>query len=833
MPPRSCASTPTRSSSPRARRPTRAGSCATSRSTPRETWSRASSRRASTSRSTWVEAPSQTVRLRAGFEIDPSRADTFAAGTVWLRNLLGPAHHLVLEGRAAYGYIFDKTADEPPGFYGEGLIRTVHPGVLGRTGDVRTTARYVGSLFPRAFLHRGTTGVGARTTFLRGLFLDVDVLGFFEKTERFGPFLAEEREALALSAEPWAAGAEIDSSFVWDGRDDPVEPMRGGFASIGSRINPVAGDGVLGHPFFNLSGDGRGFVPFTASLSLGLRAYGEWSLVDGAEGIPLGERLFGGGSYGFRGLGAQRLSPVVLRCFEDFCRDIPVGGRSLVETSLEVRFLPPQKPYGAIVFADLAGASGDLNPFALGPSFAAGIGARLRLWYLPAAIDVSYRVLEEGAVRRSRTSRFAYSFGSERRSDVRRSDALCGGQARHEGRTEEAAVAPRARGPGCALHAAHPRPPGRGARRWGLVLSDDRLRQGARPRAGREAPARAHQRESHPRLARLRAARRGAPRRARHRRRGRQRRRHPRTAPRRARLERARRRRGHRPRRRRAERPSRHAGEGRRRLVEPEAPGQATARAGRAQEAFREADRGAEAHAREHRSRRREPGRHPHLALRPRPRRARDGDAVDEGREPRAGAPLARSARHEAREPGGAQARPLQPQDRPERRARRGQGQREARAAHRGRRPRRPRKDRHVLSGRLGRHLVRARRRRPGPVARQAGARRAVPRVGPGARAPRGRVLVRRASRRRRRAQDRRDPAELAPRQARLEERPSTSRLTSRARRTRPRSSSRSSRRGATRSSPRSSTSPTRTTPNTTSSSSSPTSTRRSCCRRA
>lgn len=345
-----------------------------------------------------VEAPSQTVRLRAGFEIDPSRADTFAAGTVWLRNLLGPAHHLVLEGRAAYGYIFDKTADEPPGFYGEGLIRTVHPGVLGRTGDVRTTARYVGSLFPRAFLHRGTTGVGARTTFLRGLFLDVDVLGFFEKTERFGPFLAEEREALALSAEPWAAGAEIDSSFVWDGRDDPVEPMRGGFASIGSRINPVAGDGVLGHPFFNLSGDGRGFVPFTASLSLGLRAYGEWSLVDGAEGIPLGERLFGGGSYGFRGLGAQRLSPVVLRCFEDFCRDIPVGGRSLVETSLEVRFLPPQKPYGAIVFADLAGASGDLNPFALGPSFAAGIGARLRLWYLPAAIDVSYRVLEEGAV---------------------------------------------------------------------------------------------------------------------------------------------------------------------------------------------------------------------------------------------------------------------------------------------------------------------------------------------------------------------------------------------------------------------------------------------------
>lgn len=346
-----------------------------------------------------VEAPSQTVRMRASFEIDATRADTSAALTVWLRNLFGPLHHLVIEGRAGYGYVFDKGSGEPPGVYGEGLLRTVHPGVLGRTGDVRTTLRYVGKLFPRAFLHRATTGIGARTTFMKGLFLDVDLLAFVEKSESFGPFLPEEQDRLALPSRDLAVGPEIDASFIFDGRDDPVEPMRGGFVALTSRINPLPPlGGVADYPFVNLGAEGRGFIPLTPSLSVGLKAYGEWSLVAAGDGIPLGERLFGGGNYGFRGFGWQRFSPRVLRCFDDFCNDIPVGGRSLVESSLELRFLPPQKQYGANVFADLGGASGDLNPFAQGPSFAVGVGARLRLWYLPASIDFAYRVLHEGEV---------------------------------------------------------------------------------------------------------------------------------------------------------------------------------------------------------------------------------------------------------------------------------------------------------------------------------------------------------------------------------------------------------------------------------------------------
>jgi translocation and assembly module TamA len=345
-----------------------------------------------------VESPSQTLRLRAGFEIDPARADTFLTATLWLRNLFGPAHHLVLEGRAGFGWLFGSPLRERVGPYGEATLRTVHPGVLGRLGDLRTTIRYVGDLYPSAFLHRAETGVGARTTIDRGVLFDVDVFGFVELTEGFGPFTPEEQDALALPEGDLAIGPELRASFVYDRRDDPIEPMRGGFIGLFARVNPLATDAEWSRPYVNLAPDLRGFIPLTRALTLAGRGFAEWSLLDAGDGPALGARLFGGGAYGFRGFGRQRLSPTVTRCFETFCSAYEVGGRSLVESSVELRFLPPQKPIGAIVFADLGGASGDANPFRDGPSVALGAGARLRIWYLPAAIDVSYRIVHEGDI---------------------------------------------------------------------------------------------------------------------------------------------------------------------------------------------------------------------------------------------------------------------------------------------------------------------------------------------------------------------------------------------------------------------------------------------------
>jgi outer membrane translocation and assembly module TamA len=77
------------------------------------------------------------------------------------------------------------------------------------------------------------------------------------------------------------------------------------------------------------------------------------------------------------------------------CDRVYVGGTSLVEASAELRFLPFRKQYGLATFVDAGGAAVDANAFANGLSAAAGIGGRLRLWYVPVSIDIAYRFLED------------------------------------------------------------------------------------------------------------------------------------------------------------------------------------------------------------------------------------------------------------------------------------------------------------------------------------------------------------------------------------------------------------------------------------------------------
>ncbi len=343
-----------------------------------------------------VEAPRVKLRLRAGAEIDPARADTFLASTFWFRDVLGPMGHLILEGGAGYGWLFGTPSDDPSGVYGDAAIRTVHAGALGRLGDLKTTAQYRGDLFPSAYLHELRTGPGVRTTFSKGFFLDVDLLAVWSKSEGFGPFSATERRDLALPSREDSYGAELEASLVWDARDDAVEPMRGQLLALHTGFSP--GDPIGTHRSLDLTPDVRVFIPLAPPVSVGLRASTEWVLLHDDEGVPLGARVFAGGAHGFRGYGRQLFSPTVSRCFETFCTDIAVGGTSVVESSVELRLLPPRLPVGGILFSDFGGVSGDANPFARGVWLAAGLGARLRLWYLPLAIDAGYRILAESEV---------------------------------------------------------------------------------------------------------------------------------------------------------------------------------------------------------------------------------------------------------------------------------------------------------------------------------------------------------------------------------------------------------------------------------------------------
>lgn len=348
-----------------------------------------------------VEAPSRTLRVRGGFEIDPARADTSLAATAWFRNLLGPMHHLILEGRLGYGLLFQQQPGQPQGVYGDALIRSVHAGVLGRLGDGRISARLRTGLYPSAYLTELSAGPGARATLAKGLFLDADLLAIYGRSTNFtfSSLPAEERARLALPDTDEMLYPELSAQLRWDARDNPVEAKSGHYLGLAARFAP--GQPVGTHRYLNVAPEARGYLPLSPSLSLAGRAYAEWSFLNDGAGVPLGARLFGGGAYGFRGVGRQALSPAIRSCVPvtagfTSCSERLVGGLSLFEASAELRFLPVQKQYGLVLFTDFGGAGPSQNPFEEGLGIAAGLGLRLRVWYLPVSIDVAYRALWRG-----------------------------------------------------------------------------------------------------------------------------------------------------------------------------------------------------------------------------------------------------------------------------------------------------------------------------------------------------------------------------------------------------------------------------------------------------
>ncbi|HEU5058071.1 MAG TPA: POTRA domain-containing protein [Kofleriaceae bacterium] len=344
---------------------------------------------------TVVEAPSRQLRLEAGVEGDPTRVDSFAGARVWLRNLFGPQHHLVLEGSVGYGWLVDDDSTDPTGLYGNALVRHVHPGWLTRRLDLRTTAQYRDVVYPSAQLREVSAGPGVRVVAADQVFVDVDLLYRRGRTLDFGPFDAMAIEDHSLAGDDLAQGGELDAALVVDRRDDGLEPTRGYFLALRGALSP---GGALGtHRWAQVGPEARGFLPIGGAWSLAARASSGW-VVAGEDGAPLGARLFGGGAFGMRGFGRDRLSPSA--CVDTMdpaggCEEALVGGMSLLEGSLEARYLPFRKQIGLAAFADLGGAGARANPLSSGVSTAFGVGGRLRTWYVPISIDLSYRLLEE------------------------------------------------------------------------------------------------------------------------------------------------------------------------------------------------------------------------------------------------------------------------------------------------------------------------------------------------------------------------------------------------------------------------------------------------------
>ncbi|MEJ7599235.1 MAG: BamA/TamA family outer membrane protein [Kofleriaceae bacterium] len=327
-----------------------------------------------------VEAPRRQLHLELGLEADPTRIDAFTGARVLLRHAFAPLHHLLVAATAGYGWIFGDDREIADGVYGSALAQYLHP------RGFRMTARWRDTIYPAALLREFVVGPGFHVTLARGVDLETDA------------FLRHGREldvpTLAMPTDPTSTGLELRASLIADRRDDRVEPTRGWF--LGGSTSYAPGGPLGDRRWLQLGIDARGFIPLGrvhGPLSIALRASAGVVLLPGDSGAPLGARLFGGGAYGLRGFGRDRLSPAA--CTIDGACDVLVGGRSLVEASAELRFLPYRKQVGAVGFVDAGNAGAGTNAFEDGLALAAGAGARLRLWYLPIAIDVAYRVLDD------------------------------------------------------------------------------------------------------------------------------------------------------------------------------------------------------------------------------------------------------------------------------------------------------------------------------------------------------------------------------------------------------------------------------------------------------
>lgn len=152
---------------------------------------------------------------------------------------------------------------------------------------------------------------------------------------------------------------------------------------------PFRGD----YDFHKLLVGARGYYKLAAPLSLVARVQGGSIFPYGfSGGAPLSMKYYLGGANAVRGFGSRRLSPVLRECSGDDCSNIPIGGYSMVQGTVELR-LRVAGPFSIVGFAEV----GDVKADALRYDFAtwnytAGPGLRVKTPLGLVRADVGFRL---------------------------------------------------------------------------------------------------------------------------------------------------------------------------------------------------------------------------------------------------------------------------------------------------------------------------------------------------------------------------------------------------------------------------------------------------------
>jgi translocation and assembly module TamA len=188
--------------------------------------------------------------------------------------------------------------------------------------------------------------------------------------------------------------------YVFDGRDNAIEPSQGAFLSMGLQQTLKPGS----FSYFRINPDVRGYAPLGRFAVLAMRAeYG--GLFSDISSTPFQQRFFLGGQNDQRGYSGQRQGPKVgyspcgsssPGCREPFATSsTPVGGTSAVLLSAELRIHADAllNHLGIVPFVDASSvADTPRRPFAGGLEVAAGLGLRYLTAFGPLRLDFGWLV---------------------------------------------------------------------------------------------------------------------------------------------------------------------------------------------------------------------------------------------------------------------------------------------------------------------------------------------------------------------------------------------------------------------------------------------------------
>jgi translocation and assembly module TamA len=357
-----------------------------------------------------AEAQRHEVRLGGGVLLDRSRLEVRGRAGYVVKSWLDPLLTLRLDARP--GYVVLPGRDAITGFTGEASATLEKIDLL----DVPRLRgeSMVGWDFDVFEAYR-TMGPEARLTLDRP---------FFE-SERLRLGVGWDIRRLTITADDPAIADELgivdpyrlayyEQTFTWDGRDNLLDPHRGGYARLAlEEGGPWAGGAF---EYARVTPELRGYVPLGKRLVLAARSRGGWlGPLGGDETTPLTQRFFGGGSSGHRGFAYRRLSPMLMGTDG---RQIPVGGNAHFLATGEVRVdvARVRKSWlGVVGFVD----AGDVTPEVADLQmqnlhYATGIGLRYDTIVGPLRLDLGYRlnrVDEMDSPDRGRRFAFHFSLG--------------------------------------------------------------------------------------------------------------------------------------------------------------------------------------------------------------------------------------------------------------------------------------------------------------------------------------------------------------------------------------------------------------------------------------